>query len=800
MKRPSRRNTPRPLRPQTTPAPRAQPTGTSPGGASQPCSWIAIGLLGVITLVFFGDLLFAPGETVLSQHGTDVYYEFVYTRAFGFGELRRGNLPLWNPYLFAGTPFFGGFQSALLYPLNWLYLVLPLAVAINVSIALHVWLSGSFMYLWGRQRGLRPFAALVCGILFMFCGPHFLHIYAGHLSNLCTIIWVPVLFTALDALARQPRVAWILLGSGAVAMQMLAGHPQYVFYTAVTAGVYSLLCMVNNPHWRRIGVGLGSIYVGAACLSAVQMLTGMDAGTESIRSGGVSQAFAALFSLPPENILTLLAPGFFGDMTAVPYWGRGYYLWEMSLFISVTGLVLALYGAVYVDRPLRRRCGTMIVVALVLAFGAHTPLFKVLYDLVPGFDMFRGSAKFSLFVALFLIVLAGHGLDTLWNTARSVTRLSLLLAGVTLVCTAVAGGLYVLWHAGGDAGWWAGILHAMHQTQETSVSLQTIHTPGFLASSGTLACKSLLMAALISGLLGGLCFCRRYTPKVVYLIGLLAVGEILLFARAYRATFDLTSTRMVEVEQLAHGAAPEDRMLNLVKPNLAMISGLGDIWGHDPGVLKRYAQFIAFTQGQHPDEASQYVTFSRYHPLYKMLRCRYIITRRQEGVRVHTIDGSLPRTLLVDGYQVLPARDHILAAMQRPHYDPQRTVILEQQPVPRPVQGEGSPGTVVSTVRSTDELRVEAELHRPAILLLTDAYSTGWHARPLLGSVQQDYTILPANYALMAVPLAAGRHQFVLVYAPLAFRIGTWLSLLALAGYLSGVGWLVYQRLGSKAH
>ena len=68
---------------------------------------------------------------------------------------------------------------------------------------------------------------------------------------------------------------------------------------------------------------------------------------------------------------------------------------------------------------------------------------------------------------------------------------------------------------------------------------------------------------------------------------------------------------------------------------------------------------------------------------------------------------------------------------------------------------------------------------------------------PLPDSVQQDYTVLPANYTLMAVPLAAGRHRLVLVYAPLAFRIGTWLSLLALGGYLAGVGWLVYHSTGS---
>ena len=82
---------------------------------------------------------------------------------------------------------------------------------------------------------------------------------------------------------------------------------------------------------------------------------------------------------------------------------------------------------------------------------------------------------------------------------------------------------------------------------------------------------------------------------MVYPIGLLAIGESLLFASAYRATFDLPSTRMAEAEQLGRMAGPEDRTLHLVKPNLAMLSGLGDIWGNDSGVPKRYAQCIAFT-------------------------------------------------------------------------------------------------------------------------------------------------------------------------------------------------------------
>ena len=40
-------------------------------------------------------------------------------------------------------------------------------------------------------------AACLAGTLAMFCGAHFLHVYAGHLPNLCTMVWVPRLLPSI---------------------------------------------------------------------------------------------------------------------------------------------------------------------------------------------------------------------------------------------------------------------------------------------------------------------------------------------------------------------------------------------------------------------------------------------------------------------------------------------------------------------------------------------------------------------------------------------------------------------------
>ncbi|MCH8321284.1 MAG: hypothetical protein IH790_10055, partial [Acidobacteria bacterium] len=136
---------------------------------------VAFLILFVLTLLMFVDVLFSPRAVLLSQEGADLTGQYLYWYEFGFGQLAQGNLALWNPHIFSGVPFFGGFQSALLYPPNWLYLVLPIAKAINVSIALHVFLAGFFLYLWTYHRGLHPAACLLSSILYMFSGPFFLH-------------------------------------------------------------------------------------------------------------------------------------------------------------------------------------------------------------------------------------------------------------------------------------------------------------------------------------------------------------------------------------------------------------------------------------------------------------------------------------------------------------------------------------------------------------------------------------------------------------------------------------------------
>ena len=61
-------------------------------------------------------------------------------------------IPLWSPTILSGYPFNANPLSGLWYPPGWLAIVLPIPLAFNVGIALHLLWAGIGMYLLLRVR------------------------------------------------------------------------------------------------------------------------------------------------------------------------------------------------------------------------------------------------------------------------------------------------------------------------------------------------------------------------------------------------------------------------------------------------------------------------------------------------------------------------------------------------------------------------------------------------------------------------------------------------------------------------
>lgn len=758
----------------------------SPSWVGSP-AFVPLVLLG-LTLAMFAGPVFVPHGQILSYGATDLRSAFVYWREFGFESMRRGHVPLWNPYVLSGIPFAGNFQPALFYPPNWIYLVLPLPNAINFEIALHVFLLGLFMAAWMRAYRLHPLAQLFAASTVMFGGAFFPHIYAGHLATLDTMAWTPLILLVVDKLIDDPGPEWVMVGILGVAMQLLGGSPQTLFNTMVACLLYGSIRFRSAPRPARTLISVGIVGVGAAALSTVQLWTGIEAASETTRQGGLPFHFAAMYSFPPENLLTLLVPGFFGNETGFPYWGR-WNFWEMCAYFGVTGLSMAALGLSNKSSK-RLTWAVMAAILLLLALASHTPLFAILYRYLPAFNRFRSHSKFIFQAGLFAVVLAAHGTDDFLRSARA-SKPSALIALIGAVLISAIG----VWLYFGTLGVWGEWMSDLASSPEALLPHQYYGEPQFLERAREFAGSRCLISAAILALLGAIFFIRASRAEAAYAMVFLGIAEMFAFAHSTLVSFPFASTvPLAERDFLA--AHPGDyRVFQTVFPaNSSIAIGVHDILGYDPMAMARYVEFLAYSQGDDP-WAGMRVHIRRYSPLLRLLRLRFVL--QQQGNRLEAIEAPdpLPHLALVNGWVELSDRDRILSTLGASGFDPLKTVVVERAPDPRPTNGEPR-GTATITDYDSDSLVIAAETDTPTLLLITDCYSRYWRATALPGSHQDRYTVMRADYTLMAIPLSAGKHLLRLHYAPDGYVIGRWISLGAIGAYLACVAilWRVRRR------
>jgi hypothetical protein len=226
-----------------------------------------------------------------------------------------------------------------------------------------------------------------------------------------------------------------------------------------------------------------------------------------------------------------------------------------------------------------------------------------------------------------------------------------------------------------------------------------------------------------------------------------------------------------------------------------MSMGWRDVWGYDPLIPRRYGELMAYMQQVDITQIVRNVLQFKYHPLLKMLGCRYMLAPIEGRIVLADLGGDvMPRAALVGHWTVEPDRDRAFAILGRAGFDPQRLVVLERDPKLPTGKASGSPGSVRVTESSTDHLTIEADVKAASILVVTDNYTDGWRIAPLAGSASDAYEIIPANYALRGVPLAPGHHRFRMEYRPASFVVGVWLSLAGVAAWLAVAGIFVWRK------
>ena len=780
------------------------PTESRPPSATLPST--AAALLSILFFLAIAAFLFRRVGPTDTMAGGDITGYFYPNRTYGFGSLLEGEIPLWDPYQFCGRPFVASIQSALFYPLNALFLLLDVNLALSVSFFLHVVLAASGMWLliWHLTRRVLP--SVVAGTVYMLSGFLSAHLVAGHVTICCAYPWLPYVVFSLDKALRQRSLGWALGGGLLFSFPMLAGHPQVGYYTLLVACLYAAgygwTHADGEGRWRSMVRAAGPLAVLAGVgllLSAIQLVPAGLLAQHSTRAGGSSYEFATTYSFPLANAVTYVVPFFFGDGLSLPghwgYWGR-WSLYELLPYVGVLPLCLLLLGAFSRCR-LARFMTLLGLLAVLLSFGRYAPYYRTLSALLPGLSRFRAPARI-LFLFAFAAS-AASGLLLAWflsemelgHSPRLLTRARSTLAAlsVVLLATFLASGRMETT----EGSLWAGIVKKSMSFDDRAEPRTEPVSERFLTRSLRFARTNVLVAFLWAALgagVVGLATHRRTRRAFPAAVLALITVDLLWSAERYVHGLERPGPRLTRpvIEAIKPAPSVVPPRITSARSTEALVAGgldgIAHVGGRDPALLKRYAEYMGLasdTPAPLRISSAEPTTLNRLLRLtgisHAVLGTGHPAIRegtqilRDKGVRVFRLPRPFPRAFLVHRAVVVASREERLKRL--PEIDPLEEALVER-PLPRSLSP--CPTGATEEVRITRytphlvELSVSAAAD--ALVVLTDAYYPAWRAT--LDGRPTD--VFAVNHLFRGVVVPRGAHQIQFTYSRHPFYTGAFIT------------------------
>lgn len=721
----------------------------------EPFSWPCLAALGAVSPLL---VVLLSGHTLVWRDTAQLYAPH---RAAVVEAIRALRLPAWNPWEGTGQPLFAQGLHSVLHPVS--IAVGLLTTSTDALLVILVTFAAVGAWAAARVLGCSPVASAGAALAFALSG-----YVLGMTANAVFLFgsasgpWA----VAGLVLAARRRAGWLAAAVTVAALALSGDTGSLAAFTlagAVLAG--------QAAGWRAVvRAALGGAL--GLSLAAVQLVPSWFFLAETARGAGLLDAGSVgRWALAPWRLLETVAPGFFVGLPrsyAAPVFSalggdaRDAFPFAPSVFVGAPVLLLAASGA-------RRNTTARWLLALAalflwLALGHHAGS-EALSSRIPVWGALRYWEKMVGPMTLCLALAAGAGIDAQRDgPARSLLRVAAggallaLLGGAALVLAPAPAFL------GGDA--------AVAELASSSLQVGLVHAG--------LALAAVAGAALASRAKPG-----WRSPALV---------AILFLSSAAASPFALHAGQraVLDVRPPVLEAAP---------PGPRLVAPLGFQFTAGQGGLDAI-DLLQYWEGRfgrpstnaaaHVDSLATYTGLTSvrwemvigagelFWPLARRFGTTHVLARPPESmeelqaVRAATDGAGVPQVLDGGRMQVwrIPHRDwasFAAAARAAPGRDlagallgeelvAGRPTVVVEAPAAPPV----SPGRVLAVSRGAEEVVIEAESAGEGLLVVNDAWSSGWRAtidgRPV--------EILPADVLVRAVRWPVGRHRLVMTYTP----------------------------------
>jgi hypothetical protein len=778
-----------------------------------------LGALVVIAVLYLPGLL-APGIYHPPQPKlNDGTLQFVPWHTYYREELLAGRLPLWNPYLFGGTPFAAEPLSAVFYPGSLIFLLpISLEFAFKLHLVLHLLVGAFFMGRLCRSLGASRAGAAVGALAFGLNTQFVQFVFAGWSSCVAVAAWAPaVLWSFVEALASPEaarRVRYASAGALFFALQLLAGHPEWAYYTALIFGVAAVAAAAVGDGirvaWRPVATA-AYVLLGGAVLAGVQLLPTLEATWLSSRGqsalAGATQAAGA--GLSPLLLPTLLMPRLYGPwdlQLSVDSWLHRVLALKVSwgetiAYVGVIPLALAALGwrarTRGVAGPVWLALGTL---GLAFAMNDLTHLKSLVDRLIPAQGVFRSPARFVFVVYFSLSVLASLGMTRLergeFLLGPRAARMLALAAALLAV-----GGLALAAAPRATAGWTLAEFPALDRLRPLlAARAVSIEDAAILAVHHT-GVQLLVASAWLGAATALLAGARRLPPpRLGWIVLVLSATDLSTVAAPF--VYSLASPGRIYAADLDKLRSVASRTTRLTVEgdrtfaggrNVPLLARVRSFDGYDVFLLAHYTRIVGTLGG--PD---------RERRLGALAVNARVVTDQAERQRraawtIEPVSPAAPYAYWTDRVIVVSSEEEALEKLPTilDVHPPAVLVVRERDNVGRgtvqareqpPPSGRKADVRVLQDQPGRLHLRVRSET--AGWLVVNEVWYPGWRA-----TVDGTQTpIHRVNAGMRAIELPAGTHDVEFRYAPGSFRVGLVLST---AGFVLVVGGALRRARGN---
>lgn len=765
----------------------------------------------------YSYLGYAPGAVPNKAQYFDSIREFYPWRTQVADQLKKGELPFWNPYNFSGSPLLANYQTAVFYPLNLLYLFLDQVNAWSILIILQPLLASFFTYLYVRKIGIGLAGAILAAIAFAYSS--YMTVWLEFNTVGQTILWLPLILYSMENILQHKFTTirktlvnkWSLLLIFSLTSSLFAGHPldfAAVYLFSFIYGTFRFIILILRTAGEfklKSFIIHNSLFIIPLIIGSIQLLPTIELLARSTRVAFSYDFFLNKMLIQPYQLIMLFIPDFFGNPATRNFWLNTSYV-GLTFSIGLTPLIF-ISLLVFNFNKIRNRENLLFIkffllsTGLILLFTLNTPFTRLFYKLqVPLISTSSPTKLLSVFV-FSLSILAGFGLDFYLKKSKYLNNLNCFSKIKPILPFILA--FLLVW-----------------------MSLTFIPQEYFKASfRNTLYSTGILVISIILFLFGKLPNRWQVAKLTVALLILITIFDL---------HYAFSKFNPFSPKEFIFPDAKDAKILEFLQEN----AGINRFWGYgtakidaniatqyklfspdgfDALNLRWYNEFISSSKDGkikiefshidrsvaeiHPGYGETELPTNQYRlRVLDMLGVQYILDRAENPKDENTFPTdrfklifqdeagwfiyenlkAAPRFFLTRDVKTYQTKDEFEKIFFAENFNPTTTILIEENdfnnetmrsPVSNGTGEQWNNGTMDLTTVSLklyepNKVVFEVNISQPAFLFLSDTFDYGW--KVYIDGVETK--IYKTNWAFRSVLIPEGGRQITFTYKPSVFQ------------------------------